>query len=101
LIGFALFYTSPFPYAAKNILSSPAVRFAGRISYGIYLWQQLATRYYEGAGVGFYVCALGLMEVVCVVSFFWIEQPLIRIGARLSKAQIGRESAARLVPANL
>jgi peptidoglycan/LPS O-acetylase OafA/YrhL len=74
------------------------MRFIGRISYGVYLWQQLALGYYEGAGVLFYVGALALAGVVVVASFFWIEQPLISLGARLSKAQIARESAARLVP---
>jgi peptidoglycan/LPS O-acetylase OafA/YrhL len=99
LIGIALLYTSHFPCAAKDILSYPAMRFTGRISYGIYLWQELATGYYEGAGVRFYVCALGAMAIVCVVSFLWIEQPLIGVGSRLSKARIARDSAAQLAPA--
>jgi len=98
LIGIVLSYTSHVPCAAKDILSYPAMRFIGRISYGIYLWQQLALGYYEGAGVLFYTVAVALAAVVCVASFFWIEQPLISLGARLSKAQIARESTARLVP---
>jgi peptidoglycan/LPS O-acetylase OafA/YrhL len=100
LIGIVLFYTSHFPCAAKDILSYPAMRFTGRISYGIYLWQQLATGYYEGAGVLFYVIALSLMAVVCVASFFWIEQPLIRFAGRLSKARIARESGSRVLQTN-
>ena len=97
LIGVILFYTSHFPCAARTLFLNPGVRFMGRISYGIYLWQQLATRNYQGAGILFYTCSLGLTALVCVASFYWIEQPLIRLGAKLSRAQIGRDAAAPLV----
>jgi peptidoglycan/LPS O-acetylase OafA/YrhL len=100
LIGMVLFYTSHFPCAARDVLSLPAVRFAGRISYGVYLWQQLATGYYEGAGVLFYGCTLTLAAIICIISFRYIEQPLIRLGARLSEVQIARELAGRFAPAN-
>lgn len=98
LIGAVLFYTSHFDCAAKRVLSRPPVRFVGRISYGIYLWQQLATAYYEGAGVLFYSSALCLMAIACMISFRYLETPLIRIGSRLSEAQIQRELTGRLVP---
>ena len=98
LIGALLFYTSHFDCAAKRALSRPSVRFVGRISYGIYLWQQLATGYYEGAGVLFYSSALCLVAIVCVVSFRYLETPLIRIGSKLSEGRIQRELAGRLVP---
>lgn len=97
LIGSVLFYTSHFPCAAKSVLSYSGIRFIGRISYGIYLWQQLATLYYAGAGALFYACSLGLMVVICVSSFLWVEQPLIGIGARLSRARIEGEPGGRLV----
>ena len=92
MMGIVFFYTSHFPCVAKTCLSYPAIRYTGRISYSLYLWQQVATGSYEGAGALFYVCSLGLTAIISVVSFAWIEQPLIHFAARLSRAQIERGS---------
>ena len=98
LIGVVLFYTSHFNCAAKRALSRPFVRFVGRVSYGVYLWQQLATGYYEGTSVLLYSATLCLMAIVCVVSFRYLETPMIRLGSRLSGAQIQRGLTGGLVP---
>jgi peptidoglycan/LPS O-acetylase OafA/YrhL len=64
----------------------------GRASYGIYLWQQLATDKYEGAGALFYFTSVIAVVALSIMSFRFLEKPLIRIGASLSERQIVRES---------
>lgn len=88
LIGLVLFYTSYFPCAINTALSLSAVRFIGRISYGIYLWQQPATAFYPHGGITLYALLIGLMAIVCFASFFWIERPLMNVGAGISRTLI-------------
>jgi peptidoglycan/LPS O-acetylase OafA/YrhL len=60
------------------------MRYIGRISYSIYLWQQLATYAFPGAGVGFYAFSVGMTLLVAAASYRWIERPLISFGAAIS-----------------
>ena len=53
-IGGWLLYTSRVPCRLGRFLSCRPMTEIGRASYGIYLWQQLATGNYEGAGALFY-----------------------------------------------
>lgn len=66
-------------------LAWPPLVVIGRMSYSLYLWQQLATGPYSGAGYGFYVLALAACFLWCWLLFRYFEQPLIRLGARLSR----------------
>lgn len=69
----------------KDFLLLPAMRETGRISYGIYLWQQLATYPFVGVGAPFYALSLTVCVAWSFASFKWFEGPLIRLGTRLSK----------------
>jgi peptidoglycan/LPS O-acetylase OafA/YrhL len=74
-----------------RLLELPAIRFVGKISYGVYIWQQLFLTI-EGYGqtpLGFlqrfpydfvasFACAL--------VSFYCVEKPMIRLAHRLAPA---------------
>jgi peptidoglycan/LPS O-acetylase OafA/YrhL len=60
----------------------------GLISYGVYLWQQLflaAPARYLHPSILDYTPAFLL---IAVLSYFILEKPLIRVGARLSQALI-------------
>jgi peptidoglycan/LPS O-acetylase OafA/YrhL len=62
----------------------------GLISYGVYLWQQLflaAPAKYLHPSILDYAPACLLISVL---SYFVLEKPLIRVGARLSQALISR-----------
>jgi peptidoglycan/LPS O-acetylase OafA/YrhL len=56
----------------------------GKASYGLYLWQQLATYPFPGEGVSFYLWSLTSCFLVVFASYWWFERPLIRIGAAIS-----------------
>lgn len=56
----------------------------GRASYGIYLWQQLATYPYEKAGVVFYMISVPSAILLSLLSFRYIEKSIIKFGSRLS-----------------
>lgn len=68
----------------KDFLLLPAMQKLGRVSYGIYLWQQLATNYYSGAGYIFYTVAILAIAAWSLISYEYLERPLIRLGARWS-----------------
>jgi peptidoglycan/LPS O-acetylase OafA/YrhL len=92
LIGGCLLFTSRVPCALGRFLSCRPMTEIGRASYGIYLWQQLATDNYKGAGALFYTTSVIAVVVLSIASFRLLEKPLIRIGASLSERQIERES---------
>ena len=60
----------------------------GLVSYGVYLWQQLflaaPAKYLHPSILDYAPACL----VVAVLSYFVLEKPLIRVGARLSDALI-------------
>jgi peptidoglycan/LPS O-acetylase OafA/YrhL len=69
---------------ASRFLMAAPMRAIGKASYGLYLWQQLATNPFPGAGVGFYFFSLALCLFVVLAAFHWFEKPLIRMGASMS-----------------
>jgi peptidoglycan/LPS O-acetylase OafA/YrhL len=78
---------------ASTLVKSPWQRFLaarpvvifGRISYGVYLWQQLATYPVPGAGFLFYLGSISACVIFCLGSFYYFEKPLIAFGHELSR----------------
>jgi peptidoglycan/LPS O-acetylase OafA/YrhL len=73
------------PSITKTLLSGVAMQMVGRASYALYLWQQLATYPFGGVGTAFYIMSICCCFLVIFASYRWIEQPLIRIGATVSR----------------
>ncbi|WP_292044103.1 acyltransferase family protein [Massilia sp. UBA6681] len=95
LICVAVFGTPTRRPTIRRLFSDPHFAYLGRISYGIYLWQQLAT-----ADYGFSSPLYGLLLVIAAVvlshySFVHFEMPLIRRGSELPKASPTRLDAPR------
>ncbi|SNB68425.1 Peptidoglycan/LPS O-acetylase OafA/YrhL, contains acyltransferase and SGNH-hydrolase domains [Rhodoblastus acidophilus] len=97
-----LMWTMLSPSRWRDVLLSPPLQATGRVSYGVYLWQQLATYPFAGAGALFYLGAVAGCLAWSLVSFHWIETPLIDFGARLSRrlkqAQASNFSCAPALP---
>lgn len=92
LIGFVLLATTLVRSSWQRVLAArPMVAF-GRISYGVYLWQQLATYPFRGAGYLFYLCSLCACVIFCFASFYYFERPLIGYGHKLSRRLQGSEA---------
>ena len=95
------------PAIAVTLMSSGQIRFLswrplteiGRASYGIYLWQQLATYAFPGAGVSFYVVSVSACLLLSLASFHYLERPLIGFGRRLSDRLRNRAEARAVQPA--
>lgn len=64
-------------FAPPRALCARPMVAVGKASYGIYLWQQVATTPYAGAGIVFYLAAIAACVVGALAAYRWIEAPLI------------------------
>ena len=78
----------------QRMLSSAPLSAMGRVSYSIYLWQQLATYSFEGAGGAFYFLSVGGCIALAFALYYVFEAPLIRLGKTLSNSRVILESAS-------
>lgn len=68
----------------KWIFHNHTFSYLGRISYSVYLWQQLATAYYANTLWWQTLAYLGLVFGFAIVSFRYFEIPCQKFGTRLS-----------------
>ena len=65
------------------------MRYIGRISYSLYIWQQPFFNHFDPAGprsLRSHPLLCGCMAFVCAVaSYHLLEQPFIRLGHRIAK----------------
>jgi peptidoglycan/LPS O-acetylase OafA/YrhL len=90
LICFVMFSCFRYRDRLEKLAIVQALSRLGLISYGVYLWQQLflaAPAKYLHPSILDYAPACLLISVL---SYFVLEKPLIRVGARLSQALISR-----------
>jgi peptidoglycan/LPS O-acetylase OafA/YrhL len=80
MLVYSTFISTHLAYA----LSRKWLTYFGRVSYGIYLWQQLATYAFVGAGLKFYLVSVIACLFLAATSYRWIEAPLIRASHSLS-----------------
>lgn len=66
------------------LLELPVTRWVGRISYSLYLWQQLFL-FHVQPGPSFWL-RLPLIFLFAACSFYLIERPMIRLGHRVERA---------------
>ena len=64
-----------------RLLEVPAIRWVGRLSYSLYIWQQLFT---VRQFLPWYSLQWVPLFGVAILSFYWIEKPMIRLGYRLA-----------------
>jgi peptidoglycan/LPS O-acetylase OafA/YrhL len=76
--------------ASPSVLEWSPLRWLGRISYSVYIWQGLFT----GNGIGLlfhqlpWIFNLSAMIGTAVVSYYALEQPLIHIGRRMRSVRV-------------
>jgi peptidoglycan/LPS O-acetylase OafA/YrhL len=66
-------------------LELSALRYVGRVSYSIYLWQQLFTGYFHNHSTGLQLAMIAVMIGGCALLYTFIEKPLISYGKRISE----------------
>jgi peptidoglycan/LPS O-acetylase OafA/YrhL len=68
----------------KRIFENASLSYLGRISYSVYLWQELVTAYYPNTAWWQTLIYLGIVFGFAALSFRYFEMPLQRFGTRLS-----------------
>ena len=68
----------------KRVFENASLSYLGRISYSVYLWQELATAYYPNTVWWQTFSYLILVFMFAALSFRYFEMPLQRMGTRLS-----------------
>ena len=70
----------------RLLLANPAIRFIGKISYSLYIWQQLFLQDYTNPSLqsikvlpAKYACAFA----AAMLSYYLVERPAIKYGRRL------------------
>jgi peptidoglycan/LPS O-acetylase OafA/YrhL len=77
----------------RGLLLNFPIQFVGKISYALYLWQQIATGPYPNVGASFYLIAVSAIFGIASLSWFLLEQPAIGLGKRLSRGIQDRRTA--------
>lgn len=93
LIVFSLFNLAFRRSALREVISAPPLRYLGRISYSVYLWQQLATFGLSGTSIWVRLAAVTLCITLSALSFRFYERPLLRLAAVLSRRLNSKSSA--------
>ena len=98
LICFVLFSCFRYRERLERLVAVQVLARLGLVSYGLYLWQQIflaaPDKYLRHSILSY----SGLCFVMAVLSYLFLERPLIRLGARLSEALIIRGSNHWLPP---
>lgn len=84
LIQLIVFGTPTHFAQIKTIFENASLSYLGRISYSIYLWQELATAYYKNMPWWINLVYLVLVFVFAALSFQYFEIPCQQLGTRFS-----------------
>jgi peptidoglycan/LPS O-acetylase OafA/YrhL len=86
LVCCLLFQATRFPNSVLGaVLRNPLLRFAGLVSYSLYLWNELflCTRLPDWGVIRRLPLSLVISVVVAVLSYFFVERPFLRMKRRL------------------
>ena len=84
----------------QRVLANRGLVYVGRISYSVYLWQELATSdLFRKQNLVLELLALGGVFLISAVLFEVMEKPLIALGRRLSRRGLQRPADAVQAPA--
>ncbi len=84
LIQIIVFGTPTHFSAVKIVFENAIFSYFGRISYGIYLWQELATAYYENMPWWINCMYLVFVFIFAAISFRYFEIPCQKLGTKVS-----------------
>jgi peptidoglycan/LPS O-acetylase OafA/YrhL len=84
LVQMIVFGTPTHFSTVKLLFENAIFSYFGRISYGVYLWQELATAYYKNMPWWINLAYLVLVFIFAALSFRYFEIPCQKLGTKLS-----------------
>ncbi|MFT3826256.1 MAG: acyltransferase [Chitinophagaceae bacterium] len=84
LTALLVVYTIQYDFGFSAFLSrTPILLLIGRVSYGMYLWQQVFTYHYSLSVLGYCLLVVSFIGIV-LLSYHFVEKPLIAVGRSFS-----------------
>lgn len=85
LVCCILIFGTPFHHPAiRSVFGNPKLQYVGRMSYSIYLWQQLATSAFGFSSPLPTLFFVLLVFIISHLSFRYFESRMVAVGARIS-----------------
>jgi peptidoglycan/LPS O-acetylase OafA/YrhL len=84
LLAFTVLGSARWSNGFTELLSAGWLAGVGRISYGLYLWQQLFTARWEGLGWVGYGGGFVVLSAIVWLSYRFVEMPMVSAGRRIS-----------------
>jgi len=85
--------------AGSAWLSLAPIRYLGRVSYGLYVYHEVALWWVSGSSLGRLLVALAMTIAVAVVSYHFLELPFLRMKARFAPVSFVSDLHHTPVPA--
>ena len=81
----------------RKFFWNPTIAHLGKISFTIYLWQQLATANYPDVSPLFTLVALAVVFMLAACSYRFFELPLMRLGSSYARAAAVKSSSSSVI----
>jgi peptidoglycan/LPS O-acetylase OafA/YrhL len=81
----------------RKFFWNPTIAHLGKISFTIYLWQQLATANYPDVSPLFTLVALAVVFMLAACSYRFFELPLMRLGSSYARVAAAKSSASSVI----
>jgi peptidoglycan/LPS O-acetylase OafA/YrhL len=87
-----------------RFLEFPLVRWIGRVSYSVYIWQQLAILPVSAPGsplrwLQHFPYNIAVIFIAASISYYLIERPMVRLGHKLAPHHRSNSAAGAIIPA--
>jgi peptidoglycan/LPS O-acetylase OafA/YrhL len=77
----------------SNLLSNSVITYVGKISYSLYLWQQLFLTNLNTTIMGKFPYNIGFSFLVAIISYYLVEKPFLRLKSKAKNPVVAKQSS--------